>query len=124
MRCYFYKINLKQSGFSMTYSFKILVPERKYFLQFSYISCLCNILLRNPVDLPRLSENLCFFKSVLSSCSQNTGSVTRDHIKSSQVRTKRLYNYKAFPSCRNKHIFFFRSQILQCFSDVLAGCKL
>ena len=31
------------------------------------------------------SENLCFFKSVLSSCSENTGPVTRDHVKSSQM---------------------------------------
>ena len=53
-RCYFEKINLKQSGFCATYSFKIFISERKYknnlknrepqkiyIIQFSY-TCLCN----------------------------------------------------------------------------------
>ena len=34
------------------------------------------------------SENLYFFKSVLSSSSENIGPVTRDHVKSSQMRNK------------------------------------
>ena len=50
IRCYFDTINLEQSGFCTTFSFKILVSERKYknnlinresqkqnLLQFSYI---------------------------------------------------------------------------------------
>ena len=35
------------------------------------------------------SENL-FFKSVLSSCSENTGPASRDHVKSSQMRNETL----------------------------------
>ena len=31
-------------------------------------------------------ENLCFFKSVLSPSSKITGPVTKDHVKSSQMR--------------------------------------
>ena len=34
------------------------------------------------------SENSCFFKSVPSSCSENTGPVTRGHVKSSQTRNE------------------------------------
>ena len=33
VRCYFNTINQQQSGFCMTYSFKILVSERKYNLE-------------------------------------------------------------------------------------------
>ena len=35
-----------------------------------------------------LKVKICFFKSVLSSCSKNTGPVTRAHVKSSQMRNK------------------------------------
>ena len=42
------------------------------------------------------SENL-FFKSVLSSRSENTGPVTRGQVKSSQMRNEtHLYNSKGF----------------------------
>ena len=34
------------------------------------------------------NQNLCFFKSVLSSQSENTAPVTRDHVKSSQMRNQ------------------------------------
>ena len=51
--------------------------------------CLCNVLLRNPVVLPRfLKGNFVFFKSVPSSHSENTGPVVRDHAKFSQMRNK------------------------------------
>ena len=64
--CYFDTINLKQPGFRTIYSFKIFVSKRKCknnlrncesqtkkSLQFSYAQCLCNVLLQNPVVLPR-----------------------------------------------------------------------
>ena len=60
-----------------------IVNLKKEKLQFSYI-CLCNVFLRNPVVLQRSA----FLKSVLSSCSQNTGPISRSHIKSSQERNK------------------------------------
>ena len=92
IRSYFDTINLKQSGFCTTSSLKILISERKYksnlenrgsqkryILKFSYI-CLRNVLLQNPVYLPRLSKlKSVFFKSVLSSRSENTGRATRGH---------------------------------------------
>ena len=33
-------------------------------------------------------KNLCFFQSVLSSRRENNGLVTRDHVKSSQMRNE------------------------------------
>ena len=34
------------------------------------------------------SKNLCFFKSIHSERSTNTGPVSRDHVKSSQMRNE------------------------------------
>ena len=63
------------------------------------------------------SENLCFFKFVLSSYSENTGPVTRGHVKFSQMRNKtHLQLYKLFLHAGTGIIFiFFRSQVHQCF---------
>ena len=53
------------------------------------------------------SENL-FFKSVLSSRSENTGPVNnRGHVKSSQMRSKAaLQLFTPFPSCRGRYNIF------------------
>ena len=59
--------------------------------------CLSNILLWNLVALSRFSRwRSVIFKSVLSSCSENTGTVTRDHVKSSQMRNETSLNSKGF----------------------------
>ena len=57
---YFDTTNLKQSGFCTVSSLRILVSEQKYENNLNDI-CLCNVLLRNPMILPRFeSENLYF----------------------------------------------------------------
>ena len=78
IRCYFDTTNLNQSGFCTTYSFKILVSEYIYNSHVYY---------KIPWFYQHFKENL-FFKSVLSSHSENTGPVTRDHFKSSQMRNE------------------------------------
>ena len=45
---------------------------------------LCNVSLQNPRVLPMV------FNSALISPSKNTGRVTRDHVKSSQMRNETL----------------------------------
>ena len=60
-------------------------------------------------------KKICFFfKSVLSSRSDNSGPGTRDHVKSSQMRNKTLliYNSKGFSFMPEQvYIFFYGSQI-------------
>ena len=83
-----------------------------YIYLYLYISCLCNVLLQNPVVLPR------FFKSVLILRSENTGcgSVTRGHVKSSQNRNEApLQAQRLFLYAGTGIFLFFRSQIHQCF---------
>ena len=93
IKCYFDTINLKQSYFCTTYSFKILVSERNIKIISKIVNLkkkkeitiliyciryLCSILPRNAVILPRFEkEKSVFFKSVLSSRSENTAPVTR-----------------------------------------------
>ena len=94
-------INLKQSVFCTTYSLKILVLERKYknnlknresqkiyIFQCSYIY-ICNVYLVFYYEIQWCYQDFkseyLFFKSVLSSHSEDSGPVTRDHVKSSQM---------------------------------------
>ena len=103
IRCYFDTINLEQSGFCTTFSFKILVSERKYknnlincesqkqnLLQFSYI--LYNIYVMFYYKIfwfcQDLKVKICAFKSVLSSHRENSGPATRGHVKSSQMKNE------------------------------------
>ena len=56
----------------------------------------------------RESENLCVFKSALSSRSDNTGPVTRGYIKSSQMRNETpLPFYRFFLHAGTGIIFLF-----------------
>ena len=84
IRRYFDTINLKQSGFGTTYSFKILVSERKY-------------------------ENNLKNGEFQKIHSENTGPVTRDHVNSSQMRNQTpLQHLNTFPSCQNRYnIYIF-----------------
>ena len=62
-----------------------IVNLMKNILQFSYIQ-LCDVLPWFYQDFK--SENLHFLKSVLSSSIENTGPVTRDYAKSTQIRNE------------------------------------
>ena len=89
IRCYFDMINLKQSGFFTTYSFKILVSERKYKNNFKNRESQKNIFYNSHIyNCVIIKLKSVLFKSVLSSHSQNTGPVTRGHVKLSQMRNK------------------------------------
>ena len=57
-----------------------------------------------------------FFKSVLSSCSGNAGPVTRDPLEEQNTFT--ILN-----AATGIVFLFFRSQIHQCFYNVLPGSK-
>ena len=113
IRCYLDAINLKQSGFCTTCSFKVLVLEQKYKNNLKnrasqknifYNSHIC-VYVMSYYEIPWFyqdfkSENL-FFKSVPSSRYENTGPITRDHFKSFKFsfpkwETKHLYNTKGF----------------------------
>ena len=51
-----------------------------------------------------LKVKICVFKSELSSCSEKTEPITRDHIKSSQMWNKTpLQLLNAFPSSQNRY---------------------
>ena len=101
IRCYFDKVSLRQSGFCATCSFKILVSERKcknnlknrksqknYFkilVSIMYTECFSTKIRGFPKIL---KKKICDFKPVLSSSNEHSGTVTRDHVKSSQMRNE------------------------------------
>ena len=100
IRCYFDKINLKQSDFCIPYSLKILASEQKY---------KNNLENRESMILPRsLKWKSVFFKSVLSSASENSRPVARDYVKSSQRRNETpLQLYRSFFHAGTGMIFLF-----------------
>ena len=56
-----------------------------------------------------------FLKSELNSRSENTGPVTRDHVKFLQMRNEApLQLQRLFHQAQTGIILFFRSQIHQC----------
>ena len=83
-----------------TYSFKILVLERKYKnnlkkreyikkkkISFSYNSHINNVYVAKSSGFDKiLKVKICVFEICTQITQQNTGPVTRDHVKSSQMR--------------------------------------
>ena len=101
IRWYFNTVSLKQSGFCATCSFKILVSERKCKnnlknrkSQKNYSKILVSIMYTECFStkirgFPKiLKKKICDFKPVLSSSNEHSGTVTRDHVKSSQMRNE------------------------------------
>ena len=97
IRCYFNTINLKQFDYCTTYSFKVLVSEQKYKNNIknrefqkknNYNSHIYNVYVMFYYKIQWFYqdlkiENLCFFKPLLSSHTENIGPVPIDHVKSS-----------------------------------------
>ena len=97
IRCYLDAINLKQSGFCTTCSFKVLVLEQKYknnlknrasqkiyFIVLIYVYVMCYY------EIPWFYQD---FKSVLNSRYGNTGPIIRGHFKSSQMGNETPLKY-------------------------------
>ena len=80
IRCFFDTIYLRQSSFCTTYSYKILISERKCennlknceskkkILKYSNRQRLCNVLLRNPMVVPCFTKILKMKISVFWIC--------------------------------------------------------
>ena len=101
-------------------SFKILVSERNYKNNLKNRESQQNNIFYNSriyvygmfcYEIPWFyqdfkSEKSVFFESALSSRIDNTGSITKDHVKSSKIGTKRLYNSKSF-SFMPEQVYFY-----------------
>ena len=114
------RLSCYERSFCLTYSFKIFVSERKYknnllkivnFKQttknnfHTYYLCI----VWHALVLPRFWKwKSVFFKSVLSSRRKNTAHFTRDHVKVLPNEERNTFiSLKVFPSCRNRHSFYF-----------------
>ena len=124
IRCYFDKINLKQSGFCTIYSFKALVSERKDKNNLKNCASQKKIFYNSHI-IYNVYEMFYYkiqwfyqdFKSesVLSSCSENTGPVTRDHVKCSQMCNETpLQLYRLFLHAWTGIFLLFRRMFLRC----------
>ena len=101
-------------------SFKILVSERNYKNNLKNRESQQNNIFYNSriyvygmfcYEIPWFyqdfkSEKSVFFESALSSRIDNTGSITKDHVKSFKIGTKHLYNSKSF-SFMPEQVYFY-----------------
>ena len=114
---YFGTINLNQSNFCTTYSFKMFNSEQKYKNNLKYWES------QKKKKKIKILKYIIFMwcsttNTQFTQQGKNTEPVTKGHFKSSPMRKEHLYNSKGFSFMQEETgiiFLFFRSQIHHCF---------